>query len=549
MKTMTRFLSLMLVLFLLLPGMALAEKTEAELLAEAISGLSLPTPELPITAEPVTISVLFKKASINQTDFENMFQVKAIEQLTGISLAIQPIESSAWAEKLPLVFAGEEYSEIFLDGISFEDAANFGQAGYLRPLEDLLEQYAPNAMKILETIPNARKNVTSADGHIYVMPGYNGTPRDMLAVIFQEINGEWLQAVGMEVPDTLDGFYEMLKAFKEQDPNGNGEQDEIPWSYRYDGGAYNMVLGAFGFTSGRHDVIDGQYVYVPAQENFRYYLEFMRKLYSEGLLDSAIFTQTAEEYNAKMAQMIVGFMPGSHYGTIGLDNYLKTVNLKPLSSEYNNNQPLHPGNMPDINSYGMVITNKCSEEKAILAIKLLDYLYSEEGSFLTKCGPELDAWGDMVDGGYVRTVNEDGSYSYKLVTGDNELYGGSYAKFRQVNGLWSLPFFYTSAHEACIVGSDPGNNHITVKCMESGMPQVRRVGWHGMITFTEDDQDTLAPYVLMDEYVNRMVAKFITGEEVLDDASWANYIKTLESMDLETLVTTRQAAFDRWNND
>ncbi len=541
---MKKLLSLILAMILLMSCVALADD-EAAKLADAVSSIYLATPEMPLVDEPVTLTVVFQKASANQTDFENMFQIKAIEKLTGIKLEIDVIESAAWKEKLPLMMMGEEYGKIFIDGISFTDADSFGQSGYLIPLEDLLEQYAPNAMKILDTLPNGRKNVTASDGHIYLMPAYNGTPRDMLAVIFQEINGEWLKAVNMEAPATLEEFYNMLVAFKTQDPNGNDQADEIPWSFVWNNGAYNMVLGAFGFVSGRHDVIDDQYIYVPAQENYRYYVEFMTKLYAEGLLDNEVFTQTSEQYTAKMQQMLVGFMPGSHYGTIGMENYLNTVNCKPLTSEYNDT-PMHPGNLPEVGTYGMCITNKASEAEAIAAIKLLDYLYSEEGSFLTKCGPENGAWGDMIEGGWERTVNEDGSYSYQLVY-DKELYKNSYARFRQVNGLWALPFFYSSAHEACIVGSDPGNNHITVKAFDSGMVDARRLGYHGMITFTEDEQDILATYVLMDNYVDRTVASWITGETQLTDETWAAYLSELDAFTIDEMAEVRQAAYDRYN--
>lgn len=538
---MKKLLSLLLVLALL-PCAAMAE-SEAAQLANAVSSIRLETPTLPLVEEPVTLTLMFQKASNNQTDFENMFQIEAIEQLTGIRLEVEPIESAAWAEKLPLAMIGEEYGDIFLDGISFSDADSFGQDGYLIPLEDLLEEYAPNAMKILDTMPNGRKNVTASDGHIYLMPAYNGTPRDMLANIFQEINGEWLDAIGMEAPDTLDEFYDMLVAFKTQDPNGNGEEDEIPWSFVWDNGAYNMVLGAFGFVNGRHDVIDGQYVYIPAQENYRHYVEFMAKLYAEGLLDAEVFTQTNEQYVAKMQEMIVGFTPNNHYGTIGLENYLKTVNCKPLTSEYNDT-PMHPGNQPEVPTYGMCITNKATEEEAIAAIKLLDYLYSEEGSFLTKCGPEYGAWGDMIDGGYIRTENADGSYSYELVAGEE--YGNNYARFRQTIGLWSIPFFYSSVHEACIVGSDPGNNHITTKAFESGMVDARREGYPALATFTYDEQDTLATYTLMDSYVDRTVAAWITGEAELNDETWAAYLAELQAYDIDTMIEIRQDAYERY---
>ena len=69
---------------------------------------------------------------------------------------------------------------------------------------------------------------------------------------------------------------------------------------------FNMALGAFGFVNGRHDIINNQYVYVPAQENFRHYIEFMAKIYAEGLLDNDIFTMTTDDYLAKVLTLNVG---------------------------------------------------------------------------------------------------------------------------------------------------------------------------------------------------------------------------------------------------
>ncbi len=549
MKATIRFLSALLIVMLGLSVTALAETaepTEAELLAERVASIVLPSPELPLTEETVSFSLMYPKTA-DHGDFDGMFYLEALEQSTGVRLDIQAIDANGWDEKLALSFASGDYGEIFINGVSFNDAAIYGQAGMLRPLEDLIEQYAPNIQTIFELIPETKRNVTAPDGHIYMMAAYDGTPRDMLmnATYNQEINGSWLEAVGMDVPTTLDEFYDMLVAFKNEDPNGNGEADEIPWSFVYDGEGYNMVLGAFGFVNLRHDVIDGQYVYVPAQENFRHYLEFMHKLYSEGLVDSDIFTMTAEEYNAKMSTMSIGFMPNSGAAIIGMDNYLDTVNLHPLTSEYNET-PIHPGRAQEVDKYGMVITDKCSEEKAILAIKLLDYFYSQEGTFLIKCGPEYGAWGDMIDGGYVRHEDADGTVSYELVY-DEDKYTG-YWEFRIKNGLMNMPFFYTAAHAEVIIGADAANNHLTEIVNDCGMLSARRLGYPQMATFTEDEQDILAPFVLMDSFVDQSVAKFITGETEINDDTWNEYLENLEMMDLQTLIEVRQAAYDRWNS-
>lgn len=335
----------------------------------------------------------------------------------------------------------------------------------------------------------------------------------------------------------------MLQAFKTGDPNGNGEADEIPWSFIYNGDGYNMALGAFGFVNARHDIIDGQYVYVPAQENFRHYLEFMAKCYAEGLLDEDIFTMTTDDYLAKVLTLNVGST--IEYNVTSEEEILKRELLSPLTSEYND-KACYPGRSQEKTNSGLCITSNATEEEAIAAIKLLDYWYSQEGTFEIKCGPVYGE-DDYIDGGYVRTVNEDGTYSYEIIY-DEEAFGGSYFDFRMYNGLGNMPFCYTQAHADVIIGANVANKWCTTCVEKSGMLQARRVGYPEGVTFTADEQDTLAMYVLMDSTVDRMVAEFITGQKELNDATWAEYLNILDSMDLETLVSTRQAAFDRWNS-
>ena len=79
------------------------------------------------------------------------------------------------------------------------------------------------------------------------------------------------------------------------------------------------------------------------------------------------------------------------------------------------------------------------------------------------------------------------------------------------------------------------------------MLSARRLGYPQMATFTEDEQDILATYVLMDSFVDQSVAKFITGETEITDETWNEYLENLEMMDLQTLIDVRQAAYDRWN--
>ena len=111
-----------------------------------------------------------------------------------------------------------------------------------------------------------------------------------------------------------------------------------------------------------------------------------------------------------------------------------------------------------------------------------------------------------------------------------------------------MPFFYTNAHAQVIIGGDAKNKRVTEGVYEANLLEARRVGYPSTVTFTEDEQDILATFVLMDNFVDQMVAKFVTGEETLNDENWNAYVERLESMDLQTLLKTRQGAYDRWMN-
>jgi len=405
MKNTNRLFSLLLAMLMVvcMPAMALGE-TDAEAMAALNAYLVLPTPELPIVEEPMTITVTFPR-NVKHGPFETMWYLERLAEKTGITLEIQAIEESGWDEKIGLLFSSGDYGDIFLFGLNINEASQYGMAGMLRPLEDLVAQYSPNTQKIYESFPETLRNLTADDGHIYIAPAYNNTPRDMLLQYADWVNAEWLANLGLEMPDTLDEFYNMLVAFKNQDPNGNGQADEIPWSFVYKGDGYNMALGAFGYVNARHDVIDGKYVYVPAQENFRHYLEFMHKLYEEQLVDNDLFTMNTDDYLAKVLTLNVGST--IEYNVTSEEEVLKRQLHKPLTSEYNA-VPVHPGRNQEKTDSGLCITSNATDEEAIAAIKLLDYWYSEEGTYEIKCGPEYEVNGD--DWGYIRTVNEDGSY-------------------------------------------------------------------------------------------------------------------------------------------
>lgn len=543
MKKGTLALCLLLVVTLMCPA-ALATSVVDATQDVVTATEALPMPALPLTDTQVTFTVMFPRDTLHG-DFENMWFLQAVETLTNVKLKIQPVESSGWTEKLNLSFASNDLPDLFLNGITYSQAGMYGTAGLLQPLEELLKAYSPNSQRIFEYLPSTVKNLTATDGHIYLMPAFNTTARDMVQ-IQSFLNMDWVSKAGYEKPTNLDELYDVLIALKTSDGNGNGQNDEIPLSYIYKGtgsGAFTAVLTAFGFVDPQHDIIDDQYVYVPIHENFRAYLTYLAKLYAEGLLDPEIFTQTAEQYSAKISSYILGMESGQ------VKDYLSVPEQKhayemvgPLVSEYNQAKIWPAASNEGGTSF--CITVNCAEPE--IAVKLLDFLYSEEGSFMTKCGPEKGQWDG--EGGWTRGTEADGSYSYTIEY-DKEKYAGFWA-FRMANGLMSIPFFYTDAHAKLVLGADVDGKLISEQVFSSGAFDARRFGYPNGVTFTEDEQDTLAVYTLLDSYVDQMVAQFVTGSiDITDDAQWNAYLQNIEMMDVQTLIDTRQAAYDRWNQN
>jgi len=101
-------------------------------------------------------------------------------------------------------------------------------------------------------------------------------------------NQVWLDKAGIKAPATLDEFVEMLRYFKDNDMNGNGDtSDEIPMSIMGEFLPY-MFGPAFGLdlVSGFQADESGNVTYAYADsENYKKYLEFLNGLYKEGLLE------------------------------------------------------------------------------------------------------------------------------------------------------------------------------------------------------------------------------------------------------------------------
>lgn len=544
---MKRYLSLALALLMLLaclPASAgdLSEYSQTINLDEDYPVFWQESIQFPLVEEPVTIKAMLRRNASHPEDFTDMWYVNYIENLTNIRFDFELIEASVWEDRKNLAFISDTYPEVFFANITSTDELLYGSEGKLIDLLPLIKEHAPNIMALYEAYPDVVKGTMHENGAIYVLPMISYAPRSAVPHCTL-INKDWLAAVGMEIPTTTDELYEVLKAFKEKDPNGNGEADELPLSMLATTASQNpsndFILYAFGYTDMEHDVIDGQYIYVPAQENYRAYLEYMHKLYSEGLIDNEYFTLDDTKLKSKLSAELVG-MPQQSMTAL-VEDYEKYIAVPALTSPVAE-KAVWPEESVHYqrNVATLAITDKCTDPVAV--IKYANYLVTTEGSLAARLGPSQS---ESADGYGYTYASTDGKHAFGATRTFPDTFA-SYYMYRMSQTVMFLPAYINPLVDDVVVGSDDKNNWQTKVWSDSGVYNVRRMVYALQNTHTDEEITDLTYYIDLDNYATTMRAKFITGELELNDTTWADYLTQLEGYGLSDMVALRQAGYERY---
>lgn len=529
-KTVTLFLALLLALSMLLPVSGLAEE------------------------EPETFT-LFAQTDSNDGPWKDMYLIKKMEKMFNINLDITEISSSVWNEKVSVAFATDEYPDFFLNGLTGTDIQTYGAQGILLDLRDYVtEENTPNLYSLYQQYPIMEKASLSYDGHLYAIRGYDRTnTREYLKTRFF-VNTQWIRNLGLEEPATLDEFYEVLKAFKEQDANGNGDpNDEIPMVGAYESDPYCLLtipLTAYGYClSFANNSIyvdvdeDGKVFFVPTAEHFKDALAWMKKLYDEELLDPEYFTQSGDQVDAKQSEMIAGcFTDWAQWLDIAdPEDYNQYDGITPLTSEFNDT-PIWPAT--DFQSIGMLcITDKCKNVEKLLQIA--DWACTFDGYCTLLGGEEVGKMEGLEDQGY--TIERfDESYGENALT-LNYTRPESYESdttWREAvisPGWGAIP---VCRIDFTFVESSVTEQALSAALCDNYVPYMK-VGWPDSVKFTDDEWNSISLMVTdIESYLEQMVAKFITGEESLDN--FDAFVKGLNDRGLEQYLELYQAAYDRF---
>lgn len=490
---------------------------------------------MPIAKEKIQVDGFAAKFFASQ-DWNNLMLWDEYEKMTNIEIDWTTVQTEALAEKRNLSLTSGDYPEIyFASAFSKTDLIKYGQQGIFLPLNDYIDEYAPNFKKILEEYPSVEQGITMADGNIYGFPAIYDPKFEALRAGAPWIKQEWLEKVGLEEPETTEEFYQVLKAFKEQDPNGNGKADEQGWGGGYGINQFiNFLRGSFGLNKQGSmnlnlDFKEGteEFRFVPATEEYKELLMYLNKLYAEGLINQDVFTTTAQEFTAESAKGQYGVLSSiDPEELLQIDGYVGMPVLEGPNGERSYNAVSN-----GLGNLGMfVLTDKAENPEAM--VRWIDYLYGEEGTKMFFMGFEGVTYEEDENGDFkyldTITANPDGLNMDQAISEYLTWPGGYYP------GIVKQQFFQ---------GAESKENS-TLNAEKVKPYRIKDEDILPGLNYTvEENEQVSAIMTDIQTYVDEMTAGFITGKQ--DFSKWDDYTKTMEKMGLPKYLELSQGAYER----
>ncbi len=282
----------------------------------------------PIVNEPITLKVMLGiRDSDSLTDPSEMPALQRLEEQTGIHLEWEVIKANDWSTKLNLMFASGEYPDIIITPNTAVDQEEYGVSQKLLiPLnDDLTGKYMPNytERRAAEDADPCEALIAS-DGNKYAIGYMVGQYINTPAHYF--INQAWLDRLNLETPKNVEELTDVLRAFKEQDANGNGDAtDEVPLEMSLDNGFYGVryMLPMFGVPAGNKWIyIDNEkkVQFAPTQDGFRKCMEWLHTCYEEELTDPEMISQDGPTVETKFKEDKSGFFTAWRLKAMGFDD-------------------------------------------------------------------------------------------------------------------------------------------------------------------------------------------------------------------------------------
>ena len=352
----------------------------------------LETPDSWVVQEPMEMSIFLHRGALGAYDYNKMTIFQEADRKTNIKLTgIGNPNNTDMQQEFNIMLTNSPLPDIVKG--SRENINKTGVLGAFIPLQDLVKEHAPNIQAVFDEHPEFVAGSVASDGNLYFIPNLV----ESKASEGFYIRKDWLDKLGLAVPTTVDEYYNVLKAFREQDPNGNGIQDEVPYFYR--GNGIDGLLQLFGAYSSWHVNDAGEVVHGKTEEAYKNAMRELLKWYKEGLIDQEIYSRGSESREWLLGENLGGSTHDWFMSTGTYNRYSDTIEgfewvaIAPPADVNGVVKETFSQNLLQPFGWAISIDNQYPVE----TIKYFDWWFSEEGERAYSFGIEGVDY-TMVDG-------------------------------------------------------------------------------------------------------------------------------------------------------
>lgn len=499
--------------------------------------------KLPITTEPLTIDYWRAndaKLTASMENFGGIASYKKKEELTGIKVNFTHPPLGQQKDQFNLLIATKELPDIIY--YNWADAVGGPEKmiedGRIIRLNELIDQYAPNLKKIIESDADVKKQISLDDGTIYIFPLLKLDALKLNATSGLIMRKDWLDKLGLSVPTSIEEWHTALKAFKEKDPNGNGKPDELPFTGNWGPGNLTKLHDfspGFGVIGGFQ--MDGDKVeFGPVQPEYKNFLETMAVWYKEGLIDPEIITNDGKAFDYKVTNNLAGSYQGGVFSGMGkYFNLMKETNPQfnltgvpwPVSPDGTAYATFNMNNK--VLTYGEAITSSADKDELKSIVQWMDFNYSPQGHELFNFGIEGESYtkeGDKITFTDTIVKNPNG------LTYDQAL--ASYAL-----SIMDGPLNQDSRYLDALLFNE-GQREANAAWMKASsaltLPPIR--------LSTDEASTSTSIMSQVNTYLNEEMTAIISGQKPISE--FDKMVDTIKSMGIEEAIKVHQAAYDRY---
>lgn len=488
--------------------------------------------QLPIVDEPTTLSYFVaddSNAAIMTTDWNDNEFYQEMERRTGVHLEFEMVSSADYQTNFNLMIASGNLADMIYVGASYYaegvDAAI--DDGYFLDLTDLVDEYMPNYERIRTSDVQYELLSTTDSGRLGAVYELRQSKQGPWLGLW--IRQDWLDDLGLETPVTFDDYHEVLTAFK----NEKGATAPLILNFSGSDGEFGTMSGGLNVLNSWQLDETGKVNFGPYMDAWKEYVTIMHQWYTEGLIDPDFMA--TDERTADMAKVVTGasglfaalYTMPSVYEAASED---PNMNLAPVNPPVMNEGDEGHIRLRDSYTSGNTAISADSENWEV-ALRWLDYLYTEEGALLANYGVEGDTF----------EFDENGEpvFTDKILNNENG---------------WTMT--QTVASYLCPSAGIANWSDWTREL--AGVPEKDQAcydvwsefsdDWRlpSSVTLTQDEStERAALYADISTIVKEQTAQFISG--ALDiESNWDAYISALEASGMERAIEITQAAYDRY---